>query len=261
MQSFTLRQIKEREAMPIKGRRDFLARFLEAKDKFPQYVDEEQVGDYANTNVAGGSDTTGVILSTLLYRIIENESILKKILAEISSVLRARKEDQDADLPITFAEGSKMTYYQATLKESLRYHPVSAQMLPRVVPPGGVELCGHYLPEGTVVGCHAWSIHRRKELYGDDADNFRPERWLEVPKEQARLMEMSLFTFGAGKRACIGRNVAMLELSKFVPEFLRRFDARIVDPGRFNITSAWHAVATGLDLHLQDRPQESLLVD
>ncbi|EXJ87226.1 hypothetical protein A1O3_04185 [Capronia epimyces CBS 606.96] len=276
---FTLKQIREHQKSSHSpsdshsGPRDFLTRFLEAREKYPDIVDEGLVHDYANTNVAGGSDTTAIILRTLVHQFVTQRSILDKVLGEIGAALRARQApgdadpdpdpdaDADMDRPITWAEGLKMTYYQACIKEALRFHPATAQILPRLVPAGGVELGGHYLPPGTVVGCNAWSVHRDPVLYGQDVDRYRPERWLEVSPDQARKMETSLLTFGAGKRACVGKNIAMLEITKFIPEFFRRFDVELVDPERWKITSTWLAVQSGLDVRLKVRPLESLLAE
>jgi cytochrome P450 len=256
---FTLRQIREHEKSPEKHGMDFLSRFLDAKNKYPDVVTRDLVHDYANTNVAGGSDTTAIILRTLVFQLATQERIQNKVLDEIRVALRARSEDVDIETPITWAEGLSMKYYQACIKEALRYHPATAQILPRLVPKGGVEICGFYLPEGTNVGCNAWTIHRDKKLYGEDADVFRPERWLEVSSEQARKMEALLFTFGAGKRACVGKNIAMLELTKFIPEFFRQFEFKVADASLYTITSSWLAVQSGLVGRLSKRSAESLL--
>ncbi|KAF2806023.1 cytochrome P450 [Mytilinidion resinicola] len=259
--SFTLKQIQEHEKSPEKNSRDLLSRFIEARQKYPDIVDDDLLHDYTNTNVAGGSDTTAIMLRTLVFNITTRKQVLDKVVAEISTVMKARPKDTDPDTPITWAEGLSMTYYQACLKEAMRYHPPTAQILPRVVPQGGVELCGVYLPAGTNVGCNAWTVHRDKQLYGEDADEFRPERWLEVSSEQAKKMEALLFTFGAGKRACVGKNIALLEMTKFVPEFFRRFEVRVVDAGRYRITSSWLAVQSGLDVYLTLRDPAALVAE
>jgi len=180
---------------------------------------------------------------------------------EIKEVLRNRPHDETFDRPITWPEGSKMPYYQGCIKECLRYHPALGQILPRIVPEGGIELCGHFLPEGTTVGCNAFTIHRDKDLFGQDADDFRPERWLEGNPEQIRKMETLNFWFGAGPRVCIGKNIAMLELTKFIPEFFRRFEVTITDPSRYthhNI-GGWVCPQKGLDAQIKLRDQKALL--
>lgn len=169
---------------------------------------------------------------------------------EIKTVLASRSRDDNFHRSITWQEGSRMTYFQACIKECLRYHPALGQILPRLVPEGGTTVCGHYLPAGTTVGCNAFTVHRDKELYGEDADQFNPERWIDGDPEKIRKMETLNFWFGAGPRVCIGKNIAMLELTKFIPEFFRRFEVTLIDPKRYqhhNI-GGWVCPQKGLDV-------------
>jgi cytochrome P450 len=76
-----------------------------------------------------------------------------------------------------------------------------------------------FLPEGTQVGYCAWGIYRRRDIFGQDADEFRPERWLEASPDQLRLMEGTLdLVFGHGRWACLGKNIALMELNKVFVE-------------------------------------------
>jgi len=75
------------------------------------------------------------------------------------------------------------------MKEALRVHPAVGFPLERYVPPEGVELCGHSLPGGTNVSVSAPVIHMNREIYGEDAEEFRPERWLEASPDQLKLMD------------------------------------------------------------------------
>ena len=68
-------------------------------------------------------------------------------------------------------------------------HPAVSYPLERVVPPDGVRLCGEYLPGGTIVGVNAAVIHRERDRFGQDADTFRPERWLHSSEERIKLMD------------------------------------------------------------------------
>ena len=63
-----------------------------------------------------------------------------------------------------------------------------------MVPDGGAELCGHFLPAGTVVGMHAWVIHRDTSIFGEDAESFRPERWLDAEPEALKKMERAFLS-------------------------------------------------------------------
>lgn len=60
--------------------------------------------------------------------------------------------------------------------------------LERVVPPEGATICDRFIPGGAVVGINAWVVHQDKQVYGDDAAVFKPERWLDADAEQLRLM-------------------------------------------------------------------------
>jgi len=178
---------------------------------------------------------------------------------ELKELLRNRPQDQDFDKPIRWTEGVKMTYFQACVKECLRCHPAVGQLMPREVPKGGVEICGRFLREGTVVGCNAWTVHRDKNLYGENADDFVPERWIDSDPEQIRKMENLYFAFGAGPRTCIGKNIAMLEITKFIPEFFRRYEVTLVDPRRYRSSPGFLVSQSGLDIILQKRDPESLV--
>lgn len=73
---------------------------------------------------------------------------------------------------------------------------------------------------------NAWVVHRNKEIFGDDPEVWRPERWLEG-EAKAREMEKYLLHFGAGMRGCIGRNIALLEILEMVPSLMRTFEVSL----------------------------------
>ncbi len=75
------------------------------------------------------------------------------------------------------------------MKEALRIHPGVAFPLERYVPPAVATICGTTLPGGTNVSVNAAVIHMDKDVFGPDADQFRPERWLEASPEQLKVMD------------------------------------------------------------------------
>jgi cytochrome P450 len=112
----------------------------------------------------------------MLYYLLKNPASYAKLQSEIDDFDR---------------EGKFSPYLQAVMKEAMRMHPAVGISMPRYVPSGGAEIDGRWYPAGTVVGVNAWVIHRNKEVFGEDADAFRPERWLESDskaKEMARNM-------------------------------------------------------------------------
>ena len=90
---------------------------------------------------------------------------------------------------MTFSEAQSLPYFQAVVKESLRMHPAVGLLLERFVPSGGVQIGDVFLPEGVVIGANPWVMARDRGVYGDDANQFRPERWLEADEKQLTLME------------------------------------------------------------------------
>ena len=80
------------------------------------------------------------------------------------------------------------------INEALRIHANTGLMLERVVPPEGTIIDGYTIPGGTIVGVNAWVIHRNTEIFGEDALEFRPERWLEASEKRVIEMKRNLFS-------------------------------------------------------------------
>jgi cytochrome P450 len=75
------------------------------------------------------------------------------------------------------------------MKEAMRLHPGVGFPLERFVPDGGATICGVYLPAGTNVSVSAPVVHVNKDVWGEDADEFRPERWMEADADRIKIMD------------------------------------------------------------------------
>lgn len=73
----------------------------------------------------------------------------------------------------------RLTYLDACINEALRLHSTSALGLPRVAPEAGLTVMDQFFPVGTVLSVPSFSIHRDKAIWGDDVEEYRPERWFE----------------------------------------------------------------------------------
>ena len=94
-------------------------------------------------------------------------------------------------------------------------------------PASGHTICGEHIPGGAIVGVSAWVLHRNSDIFGHDVEIFRPERWLDGNIEKVREMDRMLSHFGStGNYTCIGKNIALLEMYKFVPAVIRYFEVR-----------------------------------
>lgn len=184
---FTVQQLQARTARPV-DRKDFLGAFLQAKQDHPDVVTDRQVLSYANSNVFAGSDTTAISLRAILYYLLKNPASMQKVVDEIDNVVGQRDCNQE---PVAFAESNQMPYFQAVLKEAMRMHPAVGLLLERVVPAGGADIAGTFIPAGTKVGICPWVLHRDQRVFGPDADTFRPERWIEADPETLKVMNRS----------------------------------------------------------------------
>ncbi|OHW96143.1 cytochrome p450 [Colletotrichum incanum] len=201
---------------------------------------QEEASSEILMQILAGSDTTATAIRATLLHIITNRRVLTALCAEI-------KEARPSWPVVTEAEARKMRYLQAVIKEGLRIFPAVVGQMSKEVPKGGDTFKGVYLPEGTRIGYGAWGIFRRAEVWGQDADEFRPDRWLEADAERSRLMETTLeLVFGHGKWKCLGRNVAMMELQKVFVELLRRYELVLCDP-----TKPWKSLNYGIFLQSQ----------
>ena len=214
---------KRRTAAAV-GRGDLLSMFLQAKDDRPEFFDDSRILTMAVSMAFAGSETTGISLAAVFYYLLKNPQCYRRLVEEIDTAVSQRTiMDRPTGL-VSWAESQKLLYLDACIKEAFRLHPAAGLPLERVVPSQGADICGERIKGGTIVGCSAWVIHRRPEIYGERVEDYRPERWLEADKEARKEMEACMFQFGMGSRTCIGKNISLLEIYKLVPSFLRRYE-------------------------------------
>ncbi|EKG22337.1 Cytochrome P450 [Macrophomina phaseolina MS6] len=201
-----------------------LSKLLDARRSKPQ-LSESDIGLALTSNVTAGSDTTRISLSAMIYYLLTTPPALQRLLREMRDKVDAGEIDRAG---IGFQRvAERWPYLQAVINEGLRLHPALGMLLPRVVPPQGLSFEGKHVPAGTEVGTSAWVIHRDPSIFGPEPDEFRPERWLD--EENKHKMHRFFFAFGGGSRTCIGRNIAMLEISKVLPTLFLHFDIKFTN--------------------------------
>ena len=121
---------------------DFISKLLVLREN--EKIDDVAVFSTLEANIAAGSDTTGISLSTVIYALIKHPRVAETLHDEIQQ-MEAKGQLSD---PVTFQEAQKMPYLQAVLKESFRIHPATGQIMPRVVPAEGALLSGKFFPPG-----------------------------------------------------------------------------------------------------------------
>ena len=231
-------------------RKDMLSKLFAVADSKPDEFDNNGIIAMAISNIVAGTDTTATTLKAIVYHLLKNPRCKERLIDEIDS-RRAQGKVSD---PVSLAEADSMPYVQAVLYEALRVHPALGFTLPRVVPAEGVTLDGHFIPGGTGIGMNAWVIHRNREIFGEDAEVFRPERWLERDNAE---MKRYLFSFGGGARLCLGKNISWLEMSKIVPTLFMRFEIELTNPTKeWAVRNIGIVAQEGIEVRIKPRPMQ-----
>ncbi|EHB15089.1 1,25-dihydroxyvitamin D(3) 24-hydroxylase, mitochondrial [Heterocephalus glaber] len=158
----------------------------------------------------GATETTANSLMWILYNLSRNPQVQQKLLNEIQSVLPENQMPRAEDL-------KKMPYLKACLKESMRLTP-SVPFTTRTLDKATV-LSEYALPKGTVLMLNTYVLGSDEDNF-EDSDQFRPERWLQTKK---KINPFAHLPFGVGKRMCIGRPLAELQLHLALCWIIRRF--------------------------------------
>lgn len=183
----TAAEIANRGKNPDLADADLVSKVIEMQRKSPHTFPVEEIPRQVSVNVSAGSETTGITLDAMAYYLLKNPRCYDKLQAEVD---QADKHEKLSDIP-RFSETNheSMPYLAAVIKETFRIHPPVSLTLPHHVPAGGMEICGRFFPGGTRVGVSAYVVGQDKALFGDDADDFRPERWIDCTREKMLAME------------------------------------------------------------------------
>jgi cytochrome P450 len=183
---------------------------LQAKNADETPMSIEEVKTECFVLMVAASDTTSAFICPFVNNIIQSPRVCAKLMQEIEAFEKAGRLTSPI---VTFDETNEMPYFMACVKETLRFSPSTPMIMPRYISKGGLNLFGKFAPEGTEIGANPYVVHRNKAVFGDNADEFWPERWLDDP-EKAKEMDRYNFAFGYGTRVCLGKNIAQLETQK-----------------------------------------------
>ena len=175
--------------------------------------------DQLMSGLLGGRDTTSNLLGNLFYVLARRPEVWQKLKAEIRQIEHqppTMKDIQGAKYARNCIQECKNTFsafFQSvdigemlTWPTALRLHPVVPinqrwASKDAVLPCGGDEAKSSVtIPKGSNIYIYVYTMHRRKDVYGEDANEFRPERW-----EEGLKPGWAFVPFGGGPRLCIGR--------------------------------------------------------
>ncbi|KAF7300871.1 Cytochrome P450 [Mycena kentingensis (nom. inval.)] len=226
-------------------RDDMLERLIEGvREKDGGTVSQDEVVTEAMLLLTAGADTTANSLTAILFYILMNPDVYPKLVAELDTINagvaeldsarpHAMRVDSTIELETTtdslptHDQIKALPYLNAVIEEGLRLFATNAFGLPRVAGRDGFEMDGVWVPAGCEVSAPAYTIQRDPAIWGPDAEVYRPERWIE---EGGGALKKRMLTFGSGPRACIGKNLAYIQMQLALSTTLLRYEF-VVPPG------------------------------
>lgn len=180
--------------------------------------------------MVAGRDTTAGLLSFTLFELSRNPKIWEKLKSEVYEHF-GHGSDEDVEA-ITFESLKKCEYLKYVLNEVLRLYPAVPVNFrdatkDTTIPTGGGPdgTSPIFVPKGTTVAYTVYCTHRIQEFYGEDAEEFVPERWASQPK-----LGWAYLPFNGGPRICLGQQFALTEASYVIVRLIQMFP---------NLTSAY----------------------
>ncbi|KAF5583476.1 cytochrome P450 monooxygenase [Fusarium pseudoanthophilum] len=150
----------------------------------------------AGENLGPGTDTTSATLAHILWALAHNPAFQDALYQDLASV--------DFSTDMTTLEN--IPRLQACVKEGIRWAGAAAAMLPRIVPPGGIELHDTFIPEGTVLtSSPIWYLHEENAF--PNPKLYDPYRWLSKDGKDLTadaLRDRYYIPFSRGANLCLG---------------------------------------------------------
>ncbi|RPB04780.1 cytochrome P450 [Choiromyces venosus 120613-1] len=177
---------------------------MSARDSDGTGLTKEEVHSECFIRFLAGQDSTAFSITSVLKLPLTNPHVLSTPLSELKTYYAEKPPSyippwaniQDLD--------TKLPYLSAVLRESLRLYPAFPTGIQRMVPPSGVTLTHdnrtYIIPGGCEIGANPIVPGRNKRIFGEDAQCFRPARWLEDSEEGSKKVRTAGLEFSAGSR-------------------------------------------------------------
>ncbi|KAJ5506486.1 Cytochrome P450 [Penicillium expansum] len=188
--------------------------------------DEENLVDQSMTFLGAGHETTASALQWAVYALCKNP----KVQARLRDEIRANLPSLDDPTPISAAAVDSLPYLNAVCNEVLRFHPSVPVTIRRAA--RDTTLAGMHIPKDTLLTLSPQVTNRLEELWGPDANEFNPERFMGPGKANTggAVNNYAFLTFLHGPRACIGQGFAKAELACLLAATVGRFHIELKLP-------------------------------
>lgn len=213
--------------------KNLLSSLLQRGPDGKHLMTKDQIADEVKTIVFAGHDTTAGALTWSFYLLGSHPDIQQKLYEEIISTLNGDQNGDDDDdnddgqyssrRRLSFEELDGMKYLMMFVKEVLRLYP-SASFARKTLT--DISLTSVTLPSNVELYFLPFFQHRNPHIWGDDASEFRPERWEENSVPETDLNKAYL-PFALGPRNCVGNKLAYLEIKYLIVEMLRKYHIEV----------------------------------
>jgi fatty acid omega-hydroxylase len=195
----------------------FIGSFMREEANAGRVHDEKMMQDLVINFLIAGRDTTAQSLSWTLFLLCTHHQVEQAVLQEISQLVGEKE--------LAYDDLNRFSYLHAVISESLRLYP-SIPLDLKVALNDDVLPDGSEIQKGDVVVYNIFAMGRSKDVWGDDADEFKPERWLNMASPSS----FTYPVFNAGPRECLGKRLAMVEMKACLITILRTVKLELVVP-------------------------------
>nr|CAB3466835.1 unnamed protein product [Digitaria exilis] len=163
----------------FRAREDILSRFIMQSKTDPKTMNDRYLRDIVLNFLIAGKDTTGNTLTWFFYMLCKNPIVQNKVELEINESVQWAEKDSADDFTARLNEGAieKMHYLHAAISETLRLYP-AVPVDGKMADEDDILPNGYRVMKGDGVYYTIYAMGRMTYLWGEDAEDFKPERWL-----------------------------------------------------------------------------------
>ncbi|KAL6649968.1 hypothetical protein ACP70R_014192 [Stipagrostis hirtigluma subsp. patula] len=170
--------------------------------------------------LVAGTDTSSVTVEWAMSELLRKPEALSRAAEELDRVVGRSRLVAEEDIP-------SLPYIEAIVKETMRMHLVSPLLSPRLSRED-TSFAGYDIPAGTRVHVNVWAIGRDPQVWGDEPDEFRPERFAGSSVD-VKGKDLELLPFGSGRRMCPGYGLGLKMVQLALASLLHAFAWRLPD--------------------------------
>ncbi|CAM0872061.1 unnamed protein product [Alopecurus aequalis] len=230
---------------------DLLSRFMASQG---EKYSETALRDVVISFLLAGRETTSSALTWFFWLLSSRPDVERRIRDEVAAVRARRAQGDLENAGFDLDELRKMHYVHAAITESIRlYPPVPVNFLQ--------SQTADVLPDGTAVGpqqfvaYNSYAMGRMESIWGEDAREYRPERWLDAAEGTFRPESPFRYVaFHAGPRICLGKEMAYIQMKSIVACVLEEFELAV--DGKYlprQVASLTLRMADGLPVSVKAR--------